>query len=185
MDYCWVVFWSFFSFDILACDLMTIFRDIFKCLSLFHRYIYDGFLVCGYQCCYCSVAKSCPALCNPMNFSTAGFPDLHHLPEFLKLMSVEPAMPPNHLENPLSPASPVLNLFQHHDLFQWIISSHQVAKVLEWLPWGLYTPSYVYMIILSCCSKFKCILTTHSHLRLWHHVLHFRACVSLNYVLCI
>ena len=31
----------------------------------------------------------------------------------------------------LSPSSPALNLFQHQSLFQWVSSSHQVAKVLE------------------------------------------------------
>ena len=29
----------------------------------------------------CSVAQLCPTHCNPMNCSTPGFPDLHHLPE--------------------------------------------------------------------------------------------------------
>ena len=32
-------------------------------------------------CCCCSVAQWCPALCNPMDCSTPGFPALHHLPE--------------------------------------------------------------------------------------------------------
>ena len=31
----------------------------------------------------------------------------------------------------LSPCPPAFNLFQHQDLFQWVSSSHQVAKVLE------------------------------------------------------
>ena len=31
----------------------------------------------------------------------------------------------------LSPSPPALNLFQHQGLFQWVSSSHQVAKVLE------------------------------------------------------
>ena len=33
-----------------------------------------------YSCC-CSVAQSCPTLCDPMDCSTPGFPVLHHLPE--------------------------------------------------------------------------------------------------------
>ena len=33
-------------------------------------------------CCCCSVAKSCPTLCGPMDCSTPGSPVLHHLPEF-------------------------------------------------------------------------------------------------------
>ena len=32
-------------------------------------------------CCYCSVAQSCLALCDPMDCSTPGFPVLHHLLE--------------------------------------------------------------------------------------------------------
>ena len=47
---------------------------------------------------------------------------------WLKLMSIELMMP----SHPLSPASPpAFNLSQHQGLFQWISSSHQVAKVLE------------------------------------------------------
>ena len=32
--------------------------------------------------CCCSVNKSCPTVCNPMDCSTPGFPVLYHLPEF-------------------------------------------------------------------------------------------------------
>ena len=32
--------------------------------------------------CCCSVAKSCPTLCDPMDRSTPGFPVLHYLPEY-------------------------------------------------------------------------------------------------------
>ena len=34
------------------------------------------------HCCCCSVAQSCPVLCNNMDCSTSGFYVLHHLPEF-------------------------------------------------------------------------------------------------------
>ena len=33
-----------------------------------------------YMC--CSITKSCPALCDPMDCSTPGFPALHYLSEF-------------------------------------------------------------------------------------------------------
>ena len=47
--------------------------------------------------CYLLVfTQSCPALCDPMDGSTSGFPVLHHLRE-LKLMSIESVMPSNHL----------------------------------------------------------------------------------------
>ena len=32
----------------------------------------------------CSVTQSCPAPCNPMDYSTPGFPVLHHLPELVQ-----------------------------------------------------------------------------------------------------
>ena len=35
-----------------------------------------------YCCCCCSVTKSYPALCEPMKYSTPGFPVLHYLSEF-------------------------------------------------------------------------------------------------------
>ena len=47
--------------------------------------------------CCCSVAQSCPTLCDPMDCNTPGFPICHHLPELLKLMSIESVMPSNHL----------------------------------------------------------------------------------------
>ena len=45
-----------------------------------------------------------------------------------KLMSVESVMPSNHL---ILCRPPALSLSQHQGLFQWVGSSHQVAKVLE------------------------------------------------------
>ena len=47
-----------------------------------------------YITCCCSVTKSCPSLCNPMDCSTPGFPVLHCLLSLLKLMLV---MPSSHL----------------------------------------------------------------------------------------
>ena len=45
----------------------------------------------------CSVAQSCPTLCDPMDCSTPGFPVLTTSQSLLKLMSTEPVMPSNHL----------------------------------------------------------------------------------------
>ena len=43
----------------------------------------NGLLVLHlYFLCCCSVTKSCPTLCDPMDCSTPGFPALHYLPEF-------------------------------------------------------------------------------------------------------
>ena len=47
----------------------------------------------------------------------------------LRFMSIESVMPSNHLIHPPSPFA--FNLFQHQSLFQWVSSSHQLAKVLQ------------------------------------------------------
>ena len=77
-----------------------------------------------------SVAQLCPTLCDPMNYSTPGLPVHHQLPDFTQthVHWVGDAIQPSY---PLSsPSSPALNLSQHQSLFQWVSSSHQVAKVL-------------------------------------------------------
>ena len=80
---------------------------------------------------FSSVAQSCPTLCDLMNRSTPGLPVHHHLPEFTHthVHWISDATQPSH---PLSsPSPPDLNLSQHQGLFQWVSSSHQVAKGLE------------------------------------------------------
>ena len=47
----------------------------------------------------------------------------------LKLMSIESVMPSNRLI--LSSPSPTFSLLHHQGLFQWVSSSHQMAKILE------------------------------------------------------
>ena len=44
-----------------------------------------------------SVAQSCLTLCNPMDYSTPGFPVRHQLPSLLKLVSIKSVKPSNHL----------------------------------------------------------------------------------------
>ncbi|XP_061285662.1 EF-hand calcium-binding domain-containing protein 11 isoform X1 [Bos javanicus] len=51
----------------------------------------------GPALCCCSVAQSCPTLCNPVDCSTPGFRVLHYLLELVKLMPIESVMPSNHL----------------------------------------------------------------------------------------
>ena len=77
------------------------------------------------------VAQSCPTLCDPMDCSMPGFPIHHQLPEPTKthVHGVSDTIQPSH---PLSsPSPPAFNLSQHQGLFQWVSSSHRVAKVLE------------------------------------------------------
>ena len=82
------------------------------------------------SCCCCLVAKSCPTPCDPMNCSRPGFPVLHLLSELAQTHvrwvcdAIQPSRPL------LSPSPPALNLSQQQGLFQWVSSSHQVAKVI-------------------------------------------------------
>ena len=80
---------------------------------------------------FSSVAQSCPTLSDPMNRSTPGLPVHHQLLEFTQthVHRVSDAIQPSH---PLSsPSPPAPNRSQHQSLFQWVNSSHEVAKVLE------------------------------------------------------
>ena len=68
---------------------------------------------------------------SPMDCSIPGFSVLLHLPECAQthVHWVGDAIQPSH---PLSsPSPPAFNLSQLQGLFQWVDSSHQVAKVLE------------------------------------------------------
>ena len=78
---------------------------------------------------FSSAAQSCPTLWDPMDCSMPGFPVHHKLPELAQthVHWVSDAIQPS----PLSSPSPAFNLSQHQDHFQWVNSSHQVAKVLE------------------------------------------------------
>ena len=69
--------------------------------------------------------------CHPVDCSTPGLPVHHQLLEFIQthIHWFSDAIQPSH---PLSSTSPpALNLSQHQGLFQWVSSSHKVAKVLE------------------------------------------------------
>ena len=101
------------------------FRDtIYKwyhniCLSLFSSVQFS------------SVVQPCPTLCNPMNCSMPGLPVHHQLPESSQthVHRVGDAIQPS---PPLSSPSPLApNPSQYQSLFQWVNSSHEVAKVLE------------------------------------------------------
>ena len=80
---------------------------------------------------FSSVAQSCPTLCDPMNHSTPGLPVHRQLSEFTQTQvhQVSDAIQPSHPRS--SPSPPAPNPAQHQSLFQWLNSSHEVAKVLE------------------------------------------------------
>ena len=98
-----------------------------------------------------SVAQLCLTLCDPMDWSTPGFPVHHQLPELTQtyVHRVGDAIQPSH---PLSsPSPPAFNLSQHQGLFQWVSSSIRSPKywsfsfsispssmnIQDWFPLGL------------------------------------------------
>ena len=71
---------------------------------------------------------------------------------------VSDAIQTSHPLSSLSPSPPALNLSQHQGLFQWVSSSHQVAKVLEFqhlhqsFPWIFRTDFLKDGLVGSPCS---------------------------------
>ena len=80
---------------------------------------------------FSSVAQSCLTLCNLKDCSIPSLPVHHQLPEFAQthVHQVSDAIQPCHPL--LSPSPPAFSLSHHQGLFQWVSSSHQVAKVLK------------------------------------------------------
>ena len=117
------------AFRVILCVGVNIYcslSGIYKCKIYF---IINSFFFLMGQ--FSSVAQSCLTLCDPMNHSTPGLPVHHHLPEFTQthVHQVGDAIQPSHPL--LSPSPPALNPSQHQSFFQWVNSSHEVAKVLE------------------------------------------------------
>ena len=118
----------------------------------------------------CSVIGSCPTICDPMNCNTSGFPDLHHLPGFAQshIHWISDAI---QWSRPvLSPSPPDFSSSQHQSLFQWVGSSHQVAKVsdlqlqhqlLQWIS-GLISFGIDWFDLLAVQGTLKSFLQHHS-----------------------
>ena len=116
------------------------------------------------QRCFNSVQSLCCVwLCHPMDCGAPGFPVHHQLPKPTQthVHWVGNAIQPSH---PLSsPSPPAFNLSQHQCLFQWVSSSHQVAKVLEFqlqhqsFQWysGLISFRIEWFVLLSLPSLFS------------------------------
>ena len=83
--------------------------------------------------CFCSVAKLCPTLCDPMDCSMPGSRVFHHLPELAQIHVHRVRV----LSNLLILCQPLLHLLsifprnRVQSLFQWVSPLHQMAKVLE------------------------------------------------------
>ena len=107
-----------------------------------------------------------------MDHSTPGLPVYHKLPEFAQthVHRVSDAIQPSH---PLSsPSPPAPNPSQHQGLLQWVSSSHEVAKVLEfqlqpqsfqWTPDSTIISFRVgWLDLLAVQGTFKCLLQHYS-----------------------
>ena len=79
---------------------------------------------------FSSVTQQCPALWDPIDCSTPGFPVHHQLLEHAQALvhRVSDVIQPF---RPLSSPSPVFNVSQNQGLLHWVSSLHQLAKVLE------------------------------------------------------
>ena len=111
--------------EILGSHCRYMFNFLRNCKNAFQ----SGYVILYSQ--FSSVTQSCLTLGDPMDCSTPGLPVPHQLPEFTQthVHQVGDAIQPSH---PLSsPSPPAFNLSQHQGPFQWVGSSHQVAKVLE------------------------------------------------------
>ena len=134
-------------------------------MSLKRKYLPGcGWMSCSVtlSCCCFSVAQLGPTLCTSMDCSTPVFLILHCLSEFTQnhVPWVDDANQPSHALSPLlllPSVFPSIKVFSNTSTFQWVISSHQVAKVLElqhqsflwilrvnflwdWLVWSPYSP---------------------------------------------
>ena len=110
-----------------VCWYTYIFFFRFFCIIGYYKIF--NIILCAIQ--FSSVAQSWPTLCDPMDSSTPGFSVHHQLPEPTQthVHCIGDAIQPSH---PLSsPSPPAPNPSQHQSLFQWVNSSHEVAKVLE------------------------------------------------------
>ena len=89
----------------------------------------------------CSVAKSCPTLCDPVDYSMPGFPLLHYLPEFAQthVHWVSDTIQPSH---PLLTPSPPASVFPSIRVF-----SNESALQIRWSKyWKLQHQSFQFRV---------------------------------------
>ena len=125
------------NLDILHCGQtqidLSVLQAMFSCLPLQAR-VCEILSYVSHWKQLSLFSQSCLTLCDPMDCSTPGFPVLHYLLECAQT-HVRWVGDAFQLSHPLLLLSlPALNLSQHQGLFQWVSSSHQVAKVLELQP---------------------------------------------------
>ena len=108
------------SFPTTSTPLLSFLKWSNFCQDLDWYVQYFTELLCHKHHCYCSVTKSCPAVCDPMGCSTSGFSVLHYVLEFTQIHVhwVHDAIWPAH---PLLPSSPLVSTF--YFLFYYVFLS--------------------------------------------------------------
>ena len=76
-------------------------------------------------CCFCSVAHSCPTLCDPMDCGMPGFPVFHHLPELAQTHV-------HWVSDGIQPSSSSVLFSSHLQSFPASGSSSQSALRIRW-----------------------------------------------------
>ena len=129
------------------------------------------------NCCCCSVSKSWPTLCDPMDCSMSGSPCFTISRNLLKLMSIELVMPSNHLIlcHPLAPrlqsfpasgSFPMSRLFASGDqnLRASALASVLPMNIQDWFPLGLIG---LISLLSKGLSRFFSSITTWKHMVLF------------------
>ena len=114
-----------------------------------------------YQVQFSSVAQLCPTCCNPVDYSTPGYPVHHQLPKLAQthVHQVDDAIQPSY---PLSsPSPPTFNLSQHQGLFQCLFFPVRWPKYWSFSfsisPSNDYSGQILFSKVLSykCCRREK------------------------------
>ena len=121
------IFWSYHMVSTFQFVYMVYHINWFAYIEEYWHHCDISHLIMVCYC--CSVAQLFPTLCNPLNYSTPGLNVPHQLSEFAQVHVhwISDVIQPSH---PLMPSSG-LDLLQHQELFQWVISLHQMTKILE------------------------------------------------------
>ena len=122
-DFSWIKNYNKWFQCCVKMNFLTVYFYVPFLLEWFHAQAKQNLL-------FSSVTQVSPTLCNPMDCSTPGLHVRHQLPELTQthVHWVSDAIQPSDRLSFLS--FPALNLSQHQGLFQWVGSSHRVAKVL-------------------------------------------------------
>ena len=116
-------------------------------LSVFFIIVTCRRVIC---CCYhcCLVAKSCPTLCDPMDFTMPGFLSFTISQTLLKLMSIESVMPSNYL----FPCCPLLlpSVFPSIRVF-----SNESALHVRWPSFGALASASVLLMNIQGLISFR------------------------------